>query len=949
MTGRARDQRREKHREGHTGGRRERPVAPWVRTRLRTAPGTALVLGLLVVLTAFLAAAFPRTVDTYETRGLRDAVAEASPERRVLDFRSPERSFELPLSAREEKLRPGGVDAVQREVSGLLADPLRADTSQSARGVRTGRSLIGSDAWLPRHDGLPPQFALAAQAGLAAHSTVRHGQLPTADGRVTATTRTVEAAVSSATATTLRLSVGSMVHVGRAGSPTLTVRISGIVDPVRPSGSYWTSDSLLRTPHLSTTGAKPPQFYWEAALLLAPEAAPALLGTAGEPERYWRVAPDTSRLTGPQVGALSERIASLQDGPALSRLRSAAGTNASLDTDLDDILHGYASLRSAITPVVAVAAVGIGTVAVVVLALAGGLSARRRHTELVLVRARGGSLRGIGGRLLAETAVVTLPAAALGLLVAVLLVPGGRTGPAVLAATAVAVVACAALPLRAVLAHRTPQVYGERDDLVRGRPSRRRTVAELTLLVLAVGAVTALRQRGTTDSGDHLVSAAPVLIGLITATLLVRLYPLPLRLAARPAKRLRGAVGFLSLARAGRAPATGTLTLLVLVVALSTAAFGQAVLAGTADARDRAALLAVRADARISSPNDTLVVPAGTERAVRDVPGVRSVVAVRAEHQVNVGTRAGSSSPVHATLVGVDPEPYAGLARDTDLGGFPAGVLGTDTPPGASGGGVLPVVASPGVADALGRTPRRITTLVGVVTVRVVAVRSRTPATASSEFLLVDRAGLPQRAATTLLVSGGGPDGTALDGKALRAAVRASGAEHSVHLRGEIRARLVDSPLQTGAKLIYHASILAGGGYIVVALLLSLVHTTPERVSLLALLRTLGLTSRQGRRLLALEALPQAVLAAAGGALAGWATILLIAPGVDVTRLALAAAPGLATGLTAAGGAALRPEPWSLTLSALAVVVLTGTVTAAQARWAARRGSADRLRTGDAR
>jgi putative ABC transport system permease protein len=926
------------------GTRPERPVAPWVRTRLRTAPGTALVLGLLVLLTAFLAAAFPRTVDAYETRGLRNALAGASPERRVLEFSSPERSFQLPLATREETLRPNGVSAVQREVTALLSDPVRAETEQSARGVRTGKSLMGTDPWLPRHDGLLPRFALAAQADLAGHSTVLRGRLPAADGRVTAATSEVEAAVTSATATTLRLSVGSVVHLGTAGTSPLTVRISGIIDPVRPSKSYWSAQQLLRTPHLTSTGAKPPQFYWEAALLLAPEAAPALLGTAGEPERYWLVAPDTRRLTGQEVSALSERVTSLQGGPDLSRLRSAAGTNASLNTDLDDILRSYESLRSAISPVVAVTAVGTGTVAAVVLALAGGLSASRRRAELVLVRARGGSLRGIGGRLLAETAVVVLPAATAGLLLAVVLVRQARTGPAVLCVAAVAVVACFALPLRAVVAHRRPQVHGERSDLVRSRPSRRRTVADLTLLVLAVGAVTALRQRGTTDSGDYLVSAAPVLIGLITATVLVRLYPLPLRMAARPAKRLRGSVGFLSLARAGRAPATGALTLLVLVVALSTAAFGQAVLAGTADTRDLAALLATRADARISAPHDAVALPAGTEAAVREVSGVRSVTAVRMEHQVNVEARPGSSSTANTTVVGVDPESYAQLAQQVDLGGFPASALGTDAPPGESGQAVLPVVASPGVAEALGSGPRKITTPAGVLTVRVVAVRSQTPALATSAFLLVDRTRLPQRTATTLLVSGDD-----LDGKALRAAVRASGAVYSVQVRDEVRAGLVDSPLQTGAKRVYTASILAGGCYIAIALLLSLLHTTPERVSLLALLRTLGLTARQGRRMLGLEALPQSALAAAGGALAGWATISLIAPGIDVTQLALAAAPGLATGLAAAGDPSLRPEPWSLALFALGVVVLTATVTAVQARWAARHGAANELRTGDAR
>lgn len=107
----------------------------------------------------------------------------------------------------------------------------------------------------------------------------------------------------------------------------------------------------------------------------------------------------------------------------------------------------------------------------------------------------------------------------------------------------------------------------------------------------------------------------------------------------------------------------------------------------------------------------------------------------------------------------------------------------------------------------------------------------------------------------------------------------------------------------------------------------------------------MGLTRRQGRRLLALEALPQALLAAAGGTLVGWATVLLLAPGIDLVRLALSAAPGRAT----LGSAPLRADPWSLGLPAVGVVLLTGVAVAIQAWRSARGGSIKELRAGDAR
>ncbi|OUC95484.1 hypothetical protein CA983_33325, partial [Streptomyces swartbergensis] len=225
--------------------------------------------------------------------------------------------------------------------------------------------------------------------------------------------------------------------------------------------------------------------------------------------------------------------------------------------------------------------------------------------------------------------------------------------------------------------------------------------------------------------------------------------------------------------------------------------------------------------------------------------------------------------------------------------------------------------------------------------VRITAVRPRTPAVPEGEFLLVDAAGLKgSRGPTTLLASGAG-----LDAKALRAAVRGAGSNLSVTLRADERAALSGSPLQAGAERIYVWAVLAGAGYASLALVLSLLRSAPERAALLARLRTLGLTTRQGRYLLGLETLPLALLAAGGGMAVGWATVGLLAPGIDLDRLALAGA----SGVTAPQGAALRADPWSLALPAAGAVLLAGAVAVAQAWWAGRRTPITHLRAGDMR
>ncbi|MGC5410371.1 FtsX-like permease family protein, partial [Streptomyces sp. DT225] len=348
----------------------------------------------------------------------------------------------------------------------------------------------------------------------------------------------------------------------------------------------------------------------------------------------------------------------------------------------------------------------------------------------------------------------------------------------------------------------------------------------------------------------------------------------------------------------------------------------------------------------VTGEADAAPLPAGLVRAVEKAGGVRGSVRVQVEYGVDLpATGDGVQDARSTTLIGVDPAAYAALARSTGLGPFSADRLRAKGAAVREGtrpdeDRVVPALVSPSVAARLGDRPLGLRSLAGNFKVRAAATLTRTPAVDGSSFIVVDAAALTRRQTTALLLTGSG-----LDAKELRAAARQSDETASVRLRSEERAAYVDTPMQSGAERIYLAAIIAGAGYALLAVLLSLLQTAPERTTLLARLRTMGLTSRQGGRLLGFEALPQALLAAGGGLLVGWATIALLAPGVDLVRLALASGPGTGPLDTAS----LRTDPWSLVLPALGVIVLTGAVAGAQAWWAGRRGSITELRAGDSR
>ncbi|MFD1829668.1 ABC transporter permease [Streptomyces desertarenae] len=920
-------------------------AAPWVRARLRTSAAGSLAMGLLVLVTAFLAAAVPRQTAAQEDEELRQALAGAPLERRSVTVTADVHH----VAVRDGYRLPGpaALEEGARALRDAARPPLAPDRDRAVNGIRTKEPVTVDGHGLPRPSGIDPQLTLhTAPLQAERHLRLVSGRMPSPTVRED----TVEAVVTERTAKTMNLKTGSTVVFPDVTGTPVTVRVSGVAAPRDPDSAHWRIETDLLEPSLRAVPTKmpPPLEYWHFTALIDSGAREVLLRCDGGAAIYGHHPLRVGDVTAANASALLAALVSLSSGADEARLRDRSPL-PDPDVDADGpagLLEAFEQERATSRALVTTAVVGVGTAAAVVLVLAGVLTVTARRPELELLRARGGSLPGIGLRLLGETSAVAVPAAAAGTAAALLWVPAPGVAASLAMGAAVALAACLTLPLLAVAAHRRPGPP-VRGDVAAARPSRRRTVAELTVVALASGGLVAVRRGtgagpGAGTAVDPLTAAAPVLPAVVAAVVLLRVYPLPLRLSARPAARLRGLVLPLALARLGRAPAASVLPLLAMVVALTVSAFGGSVLAGVTAGRAHAALAEVGADARVEVPG---VFPEDLEERLRRVEGVSGTSAVRIENGRSLkGVRAAPFA-----LVAVDPETYARLTARTGLDGdgpFPAGELGRAGGEGAA----VPAVVSPGLAEALGEGGEaEVDAVVGDTPVRAVAVRGRTPAV-TGEFAVVssaafagahpDRRGSHALRPTTVLVSG-----TGLDGRALRAAAGEEGEDVTVTVRAEREAGYESGPLQDGTRLVHAAAVAAGIGYGALALLLWLLQSAPGRRTLLARLRAMGASRGQGRALVWAETLPLAVLGVVGGAVAAPATVALLRPGVDLTPLAFTAQVRAAGEETVR--AALVPDAGSLVWPSLLLLALTCVVAAVQAGTGGVREEAERLRTGE--
>jgi putative ABC transport system permease protein len=818
--------------------------------RARTDRWPLLVAVAVVALTAFLAVLTPRLVDRTADASVRDALARAGS--------GADTTVTVPFrpdgESGTERRDPAGstvgdsmrtTAALPDELSSVLAPPVAAVVTRSLRLA------------LPAPSTLPPtgvRLAWVWDAGAPGVDWI-------AGGPPGASAEGVQVGLSEQVAAAVGAGVGDRLTA--QGSTDVVLTVTGIFQATDPGAPVWSQAPEALAPRVSGAG---PHAQADVTALLSDASLPAarLAVDADEITRTITYTPVAARFRAADVDPVVRAVTRLRTAGGTFPLESTPRVDSRLGTVL---LEAQTRLRAAEAqaPVLLTAVV---VTAALALLLTGQLLVQRRGAVLATSRARGGSLPATAVELGLESVVVALVGGGLGLLAAdlvragptpwtlliVVLVVAAGTGP-VLGVRAAA---------RATGGRRVPADRRHRRALRRDRQVRR-AVVEAAVVLLAVGALAALRLRGVLASsaspgGDLLLAAAPTLAVLAGAVVLFRLTPLLARLGLGWATRSRHAVPLLAAARVQAA--TRALPVLAL-----TAATGLAVLALTLGATVRAGQVdaswtAVGADVTVTTDPDPELTGTADRLAAR--PGVELAVPARVEDGLQLLAAAGGD---RATVVVVDPAAFARLLASTPLPdapdlsrltGGPQALVSADLPLDATGTALL-WNGEQVPFTAVGRVP-------------ALAPDEGTTVVLSTGSVPADLA-----APDTVWVVG---DGAA---EAVAAAPELTGAD-VVDRHDRLTAERA-APLTTGLVA------LVGGSAVVLVALAALVVVLaaqaggPERRRTLATVRTLGLTGRQVRRVSAGELLPGVLLSTVGGGALGVLVAWLVTTPLELQRV----------------------------------------------------------------
>lgn len=917
-----------------------RVLAGRIRTGLTVVTGTgagaSVVLAFLVIASVFVAVATPRASLAFRTRALQRLVSATPANGRAviggLDMSTVGAALGSPDAA--------AYSGMNGKQLGPIGSELRAHLRRAGIPLIPSASWWGAASTFLTAPGAaksayfgetPPEVELIDRSSLGSYVKVVGGHLPSASsaGQISAK---FDVAVTAATAKRFSLRPGSTLTLSdnQIGSlAALTLRVTGVVMPVRRQTGYWTADPDAAVPSFikTTFGG----YYLGGMIIGDTELSNLELAISIQNlKATWEFPMRLGQLNADQAGALSTQLNSLTGLGVLTK-SVVTPTSVPLNAPFGGSLIGFVQTEGELGTLLSLLYVSLTVVGLVVLLLGARLLAERRASEFGLIRARGAGRAQLVVLAARAGGVVVLPAAALGLAIAVLMTAGQDEPLGWWLGGITCAVALLSVPW---LALRHTRLVAERADTPPSRRVRaRRVIVDVATVLAATAGLVVLRLQGQPSGTgtDWFTSSGPVLVAIPMAIVVVRVYPVVLRWLVALAARRQGITTFVGLARATRASATAVLPAFALVLALGVIAFGAMLRSAVADGDVAQSWRALGADAVIDASGSNSPLTPQAARAIDRVPGVSgSVVAAVTSGTASDGTTIG--------VIALDPGRYARLLAQTPARPFPSGQFAQAGGSGRQAGSALPALASPGAGSALSHGSGALLVSTRTVPVHVIGSVASAPGFKTDGPFIV----VPDQVADHLLgASRPVPDLVLLVGSVDHARLKAVVAKvlpgaTTITYRSAVLAALTGADLQRGAYVTFAQSAVAAGGFGAVIMLIMLALGARARELTLARLFTMGLSRGQARLLVSAEALPAIVAAAAAGGVCAWALVPLLAPSIDLSVF---------TGSTA--GVPFHPDFAVIGYLAVALVVLALVTLFAQSLATRLRGVSRALRVGE--
>jgi putative ABC transport system permease protein len=367
----------------------------------------------------------------------------------------------------------------------------------------------------------------------------------------------------------------------------IAVEVVGIFEAVAPESDFWYFD--FRT-YRTDVFSDPDQTIYYSMGIPAEAALPELqaMNDPGHWRYNWRyfIEPHSITMNAANQTATDLRSMNQNLGPYQELLDlepNEANRQMNIRSLLPTLLTRAERQYRLTTSVLSLVIAGIVTIGVALSGLLGALVANRRTPEIALMRSRGASPRQLNASHIIEGLVLAVPAALIGVVIASLITNQRPVTDSFIAAVVVSLVGVMALWLltRRIWTVDLGMLMGRRADAPAGS-SQRRIVIEVVVVGLAIAGILLLRQRGVTTGAaqegvDPYVAAVPVLAGLATGIVIVRLFPWVLRQLARIAGRRIDIVPFLGLRRIAEPSLGRHMPLVVMILALGMAIFAGAI------------------------------------------------------------------------------------------------------------------------------------------------------------------------------------------------------------------------------------------------------------------------------------------------------------------------------------------------------------------------------------